>query len=199
MFMRQPGVLPANTTAGFATTIDVTASILAASGVDWAQQEQSYSSADGTDVSFFMSGLDLYTPLKDGEDEPRFAVAATEFRGYAVATQYWKLVYMSEQNEGRLFDRENDVLERTDLWDEPAYADVKNAMVMGLFRWRAQQDDLQYQLSNWNSARRLDVGENARNDSEYMSGRVAEYNLNDLAADVDAMWPIASAKTKIMG
>ena len=67
-----------------------------------------------------MSGIDLYTPLlnaykhgklnEHGEGEalpePRAAVAATEYRGYAVATSKWKIIYMPEQNEGRLFDRE---------------------------------------------------------------------------------------------
>ena len=98
---------------------------------------------------------------------------------------------MAEQDEGRLFDRENDAWERTNLWDVPDYAAVKQSMVMGLFRWRSQQDDLQYELQGWKSARRrLDVGENARNDSEWLSGRAAEYNLNDVAKEVDAMWPI---------
>ena len=126
-------------------------------------------------VTYVMSGIDLYTPLASGGAEPRTAVAATEYRGYAVATRYWKLIYMAEQvsqgpssanlrptqhpapntvhpspqGEGRLFDRENDVLERIDLWDEPAYAAVKSALLVGLLRWRAQQDDLQYQLTNW--------------------------------------------------
>ena len=187
MLMRQPGRLPANVLAGMSTTIDVTASILQAAGAEYSKQdEQEQKSAWESNVTFFMSGLDLYTPLVRGEASPRTAVAATEYRGYAVVTAKWKLIYMAEQDEGRLFDRIHDVLEREDLWDNSAYESVKNTLLVGLLRWRAQQDDLQLQLRNWNGA--AEVGIRARADSELLSGRDAELNLQCAAAQADAEW-----------
>eukprot|EP00622_Pseudochattonella_farcimen_P004876 FR740381.1.p1 GENE.FR740381.1~~FR740381.1.p1 ORF type:complete len:172 (+),score=8.22 FR740381.1:1-516(+) len=93
---------------------------------------------------------------------------------------------MAEQDEGRLFDRIHDVLEREDLWDNSAYESVKNTLLVGLLRWRAQQDDLQFQLRNWNGA--AEVGIRARADSELLSGRDAELNLQCAAAQADAEW-----------
>lgn len=94
--------------------------------------------------------------------------------------------YFSEEGDGRLFDRVADAAERADLWAEPSRAAVKTTLLTGLLRWRAQQDDLQYQLQNWNGA--AEVGVRARNDSLYLDGNAAERNLQQAAADADAMW-----------
>ena len=220
LIFRWPGTLPANATAGFAATIDVTSSILVAAGVDWDapanNNVESYDQAAWPNQTMFMSGLDVLSPLIDSLKRkqaqtsmtesstngtttnfmgatisvPRTAVPATEFRGYAVVTENWKLVYMSEQGEGRLFDRKNDPEERIDIFQSPSYSAAKNILLVALLRWRAQQDDLQYQLSNWKSA--ADVGMNARNDSSYMTGRSAEYNLQTSAAEADALWAAIS-------
>jgi len=106
----------------------------------------SYKAASWPNNTMFMAGLDIYTPLvlwpghhhhhqqqqqlksSDGStlgrSEPslivatsRKAVVGSEYRGYAVATQHWKLVYMAQEGEGRLFDRDKDPLERVDLFE----------------------------------------------------------------------------------
>jgi arylsulfatase A-like enzyme len=242
LVVRMPGTLPQNATARFASTVDVTAMLLVAAGVDWEGEANShidvYTQASLPNNTMFMAGLDVLTPLKEaltrakaagataattsataskgmllkhlmvgggksvnktsqeewvGHDfygeviaVPRTAVPASEYRGYAVVSEHWKLVYMSEQGEGRLYDRDADPQERTDLFNDPDHASVKNSLLVGLLRWRAQQDDLQWQLSNWKNA--ADVGNRARNDSFYLTGRQAEYNLQATAAEADALW-----------
>ena len=116
-------------------------------------------------------------------------MAATVYRGYAVVTQRWKLLYFSQEGEGKLWDRDDDPQERQDLWESTAHASVRATLLVGLLRWRAQQDDLQWQMLNWENA--AEVGSRARNNSFSLTGRQAEYNLQDAAAAADAMWPVS--------
>ena len=102
-----------------------------------------------------------------------------------MVTKRYKLMYFTEEGEGRLFDRERDAAERRDLWDNATLAPVRSALLVALLRWRAQQDDLQYELANWNGA--ATVGLRARNDSQYLDGNRAERNLQLAAAAADAI------------
>jgi len=133
LLMRLPGVLPANETRAFATTLDISATILAAAGAE--------SPAD-------YQGFDLLTPLSRGEVSPRKVGIGTEYRGYAVATPSWKLSYFPEQGEGRLFDRKADPTEQMDLFNSTAHAAVREGMLGALLRWRAQQDPIGYLQEN---------------------------------------------------
>jgi hypothetical protein len=101
-------------------------------------------------------------------------------------TERWKLLYFPEQGEGRLFDRTNDPHERSNLFESSEYQRIHVPLLVGLLRWRAQQDDLQWALSQWSSG--AEVGANARNDSYFLTGRAAEYNLQAVAAEADALW-----------
>ena len=92
---------------------------------------------------------------------------------------------LTEEGEGRLFDRAADARERVDLWANASFAAVRSALLVALLRWRAQQDDLQYELANWNGA--ATVGLRARNDSQYLDGNRAERNLQLAAAAADAI------------
>jgi arylsulfatase A-like enzyme len=203
LIFRWSGTLPQNVTAGFASTVDVTASILVAAGVDW-EGAANMHAEDFTDASLpnntmFMAGLDILTPLMDyrfleegktfGFAEiatPRTAIPATEYRGYGVVSERWKLLYFPENGEGRLFDRTNDSQERHDLFANPTCESVKGILLVGLLRWRAQQDDLQWELAQWSSG--ADVGARARNDSYFLTGRAAEFNLQAAAVQADALW-----------
>lgn len=74
--MRWPGVLPANESRGFASLLDVTASILMAAGVTPPRTYQ---------------GMDLITPISEGKPSPRTAAAATEFLSFAIVTKVFEL------------------------------------------------------------------------------------------------------------
>ena len=218
LIFRWPGSLPKNATAGFASTVDVTAAILIAAGVDWEGPSNLYankfSDASSPSNTMFMAGMDILTPLREVQMSfmprvdsngfskrnfanvkdfdgasikvPRTAVPATEYRGYGVVTEKWKLLYFPEQGEGRLFDRINDPYERRDLFGDSNYQEAQSLLLVGLLRWRAQQDDLQWELAQWSSG--AEVGARARNDSCFLNGRAAEYNLQDTSALADALW-----------
>jgi arylsulfatase A-like enzyme len=218
LIFRWPGSLPKNATAGFASTVDVTAAILVAGGVDWEGPSNRYattfSDASLSNNTMFMAGLDILTPLREAQMSsssrtnndtytnqrlgnikdfdgtsimvPRTAVTATQYKGYGVVTDKWKLLYFPEQGEGRLFDRGNDPCERRDLFGDSSYQETQNILLVGLLRWRAQQDDLQWELAQWSSG--AEVGARARNDSCYLTGRAAEYNLQDASVKADTLW-----------
>ena len=76
LILRYPGVLPAGRTAGFATTLDISATIVAMSGAPIPKQYQ---------------GFDLVTPLSHGLQSPRLAAVSCEYRAMAVVTPSWKL------------------------------------------------------------------------------------------------------------
>ena len=184
LIMRMKGTLPANVTKTFASTLDVTASVLGAANV--VKPNQIGYGSDANTTSFFMSGYDLFSPMKMNErvyhkQLPRRAVASTEFRGYAVCTTKYKLMYFTEQDEVKLFDRINDLNEVNDLSTNKDYDVVKNKLLLALLRWRSQQDDLQWAMENWDSA--AEVGIRARDDASVLSGIVAEENLQ-VAADI---------------
>ena len=222
--------------------VDVTAAILVAAGVDWNGDQNnhapSYKAASWPNNTMFMAGMDIYTPLvlayrqqhantwggsMQAKSEPpllvatsRKAVVGSEYRGYAVVTKHWKLLYMAEQGEGRLFDRDEDPLERLDLFEygrkcpfcsihermhcqlqitchccsmlfsrSVLHAEVKSLLLVGLLRWCSQQDDLQWELAEWSSG--AAVGFRARNDSMFLTGRAAEYNIQEAAAAADVL------------
>jgi len=134
--LRWPGVLPANATATFASTLDLTATTAAAAGQtpppDW-------------------QGFDLVAALRHGDPSPRTVAVSVEYRSFALVTPRWKLAYFPEQGEGRLFDRIADPDERTDLFESTAHAAPRDGLLRALLRWRAQQDPIGY--LQWNSKR----------------------------------------------
>ena len=207
--LRLPGVLPANVTRGFAIVgPDVTATILGAAGAAnlpddptsaLARLRRGATLEAATDpsaaplpnvsmaanTSFYMSGFDLFTPLAldAGAPSPRTAAVGVEYRGFAVASARWKLSYFPVKGEGRLYDRVADPRERRDLWPttNATLRGVRDALLIALLRWRARQDDLQYEAVHWTGGGT--VGARAKNDTLYLTGISAELDLQaDLAA-----------------
>ena len=134
LLARWPGVLPAGGEATFASTVDLTATILAAAGAG---------------VPRSMAGYDLVAPFRGaGAGRTRAAaVAGALYRGFAVVTARYKLVYFPERDEGRFYDLEHDPTERNDLWRDAAHAARRAALHVALLRWRVRQDDLGYEAS----------------------------------------------------
>ena len=133
LIIKLPGVVAANETRGFATTLDISATIVAASGAEIPKGYQ---------------GFDLLGPLSRAEPSPRKVAVATEYRANAVVTPSWKLSYFPEYNEGRLFDRIADPAEQEDLFNSTKHEAVKTGLLTALLRWRAQQDPIQWIQAN---------------------------------------------------
>lgn len=122
LLLRGPG-LPRGETRGFASGVDVPATILGAAGV------QRLSG---------LNGFDLYAVLRGGQEPPRpGGVAASYMAGNAVVTPEWKLVYYMDDARGQLFDRQADPTELENLFDSPHHAAIKERLLTTLFKWRA--------------------------------------------------------------
>ena len=178
LIARWPGVLPAGAEATFASTVDLTATIL---------------SAAAARVPRSFAGYDLVAPFKAGpaRGAPAArsnAVAGALFRGLAVATSRYKLTYFPERDEGSLVDLLLDPRERTDLWDDPDHAHVRHALHVALLNWRVMQDDLHYEAT---TVKPTDGGSSkqAFDAVAKLDGNRAERRLQAAAAAVDAMRP----------
>jgi hypothetical protein len=68
----------------------------------------------------------------------------TLYKSCAVANDRWKLEYYLEDGVGRLFDRVNDPDEQHDLYADPNYAEVRQAMLHALLTWRGDLTDMQW-------------------------------------------------------
>ena len=131
LIMRFPGVLPAGATRAFATTLDITTTLVTA--------------AAGPDaVPRGYQGFDLVGPISQGGASPRMVGVSCEYRAMAVVTPRWKLAYFPEQHEGRLFDRRSDPFEQNDLYGNASVVHVKQGLLLALLRWRAQQDPIAF-------------------------------------------------------
>ena len=126
--MSQPGTLKNGDTRKFATWNDIPATILGAAGLD--------------EPTF--QGFDLYTPLTEGKQSTRRCAVATLFKSCALATQNWKLEYYFIEGQARLFDRQNDPGEYTDLSQSEAHQPVLNALKEALLSWRSDLTDIAY-------------------------------------------------------
>jgi arylsulfatase A-like enzyme len=131
LIMSMPGTLPCGESRDFALWTDITASILAAAGTKCSS----------------MQGFDLFTPLSKGEPSPRRCAAAALYKSVALATKRWKLECYLEEGQGKLFDRLKDPQERTNLYENPDYRQIRDALLTALLWWRADLTDLTH-LSN---------------------------------------------------
>ncbi len=121
LVMRHPGKLPAGESREFASWMDLPATITGAAGEDWP----------------VVHGFDLYSQLIGGVDSPRNCVAGTLFKSCALVTRKWKIEYYLDEGTGRLFDREADPEEQTDLWRSPALESIRDKLTIALLRWRS--------------------------------------------------------------
>jgi len=173
LIMRLPGVLPAGATREFATTLDVTATILAAAGADIPADYQ---------------GFDLLAPIAAGRASPRTAAVASEYRASAVVTHSWKLAFFPEQNEGRLWNRAEDPKEENDLFTckDGFVSEVRNGLLLALLRWRAQQDPLGYlQAHSFGGAPTATA---ATNHTRHLRGIDAELALQEDVMQLERRW-----------
>lgn len=162
-----PGVLPQNERRDFAVWTDITATILAAAGVPHP----------------LLQGFDLLTPLAAGHPSPRRCGVAHLLGSYALVTSRWKLEYYASDDTGRLFDRQNDPLERHDLYGAKEHVAVRDRLLRALLRWRAEQLDLPHLVT-----RQTPVGAIAQK-AQAMVGELrgieAEEHLNDAVREID--------------
>jgi arylsulfatase A-like enzyme len=86
-----------------------------------------------------MQGVSMKAALQ-GKEEMYRKVVLTEndddfvpMRMRTVTTTRWKLTYYLGQQMGELIDREADPDEMNNLWENPAYSDVKQALLQSLF------------------------------------------------------------------
>jgi arylsulfatase A-like enzyme len=128
LLLRLPGVLPQGERRGFASWTDLTATLLAAAGADLPS----------------VQGFDLLAPLAAGGESPRRCAVGTLYLSCALATRRWKLEYYLEERTGRLFDRQRDPLERTDLYPDPAHRELRDALVRALLSWRGALTDVEF-------------------------------------------------------
>lgn len=182
LVISMPGTLPQGEERAFATWNDIPTTLLAAAGTDCPT----------------MQGFDLFTPLRDGGPSPRKCAVATVYKSCALATRRWKLEYYLEEGEGRLFDRVNDPQERTDLYHDPARAEVRNELVHALLTWRGDLTDLHALIAGTKAKPKpMDNAKDARSryllvapristHTRAMRGTDAESRLNERAERIDA-------------
>ena len=132
-----PGVLPAGAVRGFASTIDIPATIVATASLfdptsRYPKPPPEY------------SGYDLVGPIARGGPSPRAVATAALYTAFTVVTHRWKLAYYPEQGEGRLWDRLADPGEHVDLYGANHVREIKTDLLRAAFRWRAMQLPLRF-------------------------------------------------------
>jgi arylsulfatase len=170
LIMRLPGVIPSGERRRFAMWNDLNATILAAAGLH----------------SPTTQGFDLLGPLGRGEESPRRCAVSHLYKACALATERWKLEYGLEEGRGRLWDRVNDPLEQRDLWDDPNYADVRNAMTHALLTWRSDLTDVQWLQAHTSGGGPVAV--RAAANTATFRGSDAEARLNERAEAIKARY-----------
>lgn len=166
--MSMPGTLPSGEKRDFALWNDIPATILGAAGTS----------------SPYIQGFDLFTPLLGGLPSPRRCAVASLYKSAALATRRWKLEYYFEERRGRLFDRLNDPLEQSDLFDRPEHRELRGELVAALLNWRADLTDVK-QLTEATGG----GGPVARRIAPHtlaMRGIDSEIRLNDWVKELDA-------------
>lgn len=127
LVLRLPGTIPAGVREEFAMLTDVTATILAAAGVDFPP----------------VQGFDLVGPLYRGQPSPRQCASAVLYKSLALATRRWKLEYYPEEATGRLFDRIRDPNELVDLYSSSRHQRIRHGLLNSLLTWRADLSDIE--------------------------------------------------------
>ncbi|HEX2185991.1 MAG TPA: sulfatase-like hydrolase/transferase [Chloroflexota bacterium] len=168
LILSLPGTLPQGARRGFATWNDLTATILAAAGLE----------------SPSVQGFDLLGPLARGADSPRGCAVSVLYRSCALATPRWKLEYYLEDGTGRLFDRLADPLERHDRYDDPERLAVRQELLHALLTWRAELVDVQFLHEHTGGGGPVAV--RAASHTRAIRGVDAEQRLNDRVAAIDS-------------
>ncbi|SED49812.1 sulfatase family protein [Ruania alba] len=167
LILRQPGTIPGGARQGFAMLTDVTATILAAAGVDFPP----------------VQGFDLLPAVRDGRASPRRCATAVLYRSLALCNRRWKLEYYPDEDTGRLFDRIADPDELTDLYRDPTCQGVRDELLTALLIWRADLCDVEaLQVS---AGRGGPVAKRAMAMSAAVRGVDAEARVSARAAVID--------------
>jgi arylsulfatase A-like enzyme len=127
LILRYPGAVSAGERRGFASLTDVAATILEAAGA----------SRD------HVQGFDLLSPLREGA-EARNCVPGALYFSLALATEAWKLIYHTQEDDGLLFNRHADPNEQNNLYDDPAYEWVRDKLLTALLKWRGSLTDVHH-------------------------------------------------------
>lgn len=162
LILRFPGRLPAGERRGFASWVDLAPTILGAAGLH-------------CDT---LQGFDLLA------SPPRHCAGATLYRSFAVAARRWKLEYYPAEARGRLFDRQADPAEQTDLWGSPTHRAVRDALSQALLTWRADMTDVQ-QLRERTTEDGGPIARYVGASTRGWHGRETERQLNEAVARIE--------------
>jgi arylsulfatase A-like enzyme len=165
--MRLPGQIEAGVTREFALWNDIPATILGAAGL----------------TSDLIQGFDLFNPAVAREASPRRCAVSTLYKSCALATRRWKLEYYFEEGTCRLFDREKDPGEHTDLSTSAGHAGVRAAMIEALLAWRGDIVNTEYLKAHTNG--NAPVANRVTGFVKEISGRQPEERLNRRAEEID--------------
>ena len=182
LILSMPGTIPSGQRRSFAIWNDITTTLLAAAGV----------------ACPTMQGFDLLTPLSQGLPSPRECAVGTLFKSCALATRRWKLAAYLEEDQGQLFDRVNDPLERTNLYTDPEHREVRDELLSALLAWRSDLMDLQATLAGVTARTKPDdlgyrkVAQRAALHTRAMRGTDAEKRLNQRATEIDARYGVGA-------
>lgn len=139
LIMRMPDKIQPGTVCTFASTVDVTATILGAAGT----------SCDT------MSGFNLLEHLSKNKPSPRKCATGTLCRFCAIVTEDYKLEYYFDDINGRMYDRKKDPMERHDIYNDEKYSLQKYKLLEALLGWYGATEDLSYYKKNMTVKKKL--------------------------------------------
>lgn len=168
--MRMPGTLEAGETREFAIWNDIPATILGAAGLS----------------SDTIQGFDLFNPLAAGETSPRRCAVSSLYKSCALVTKRWKLEYYFEEGESRLFDREKDPGEYSNLSTSDPHEKVRATLTEALLRWRSDIIDTEFLKARTNGS--APVAARVTGFVKEMTGREPEERLNQRAEEIDLLF-----------
>ncbi len=91
----------------------------------------------GVDIPNDMQGESMF-PLAKGEEckEKEYAFIQWDDYGYAIVGKKWKLIYWDCDNDGELYDLENDKYEINNLFNKEEYKEIQHKLLNKLNEWR---------------------------------------------------------------
>ena len=130
--------------------------------------------------------------ISNGNPSPRRCAVGTLYKSCALATKRWKLEYYFEEGTGRLFDRQNDPLEREDVYRNTDYQAIRDQLLHALLSWRGDIADLKTTIDGTTARPRpnargyLIVAPRIAPHTLAMKGTDAEERLNEKAEHIDS-------------
>ena len=164
LIFSMPGKIPPRVEENFLSTVDVSATILGAAGIE----------------SEYIQGYNMFHRLQLGEASPRLCATGTLYKHSALVTKDYKVQYFFEDQEAWLFDRKRDPLERCNCMNSPEYQAIGQKLLMALLAWNSDIGDIHYLKTH--SRKGGPVATRVRAKIEVSTALDAENRLNALIA-----------------